>query len=606
MIKLLKKAYKHGLIDFLDIKIASFLAGKKNPLLILIFTLLCFKTRNGHVCLNIKKIRPENFFENKGKEIAYKICKTYKISYKKILNELKKSSSVCKTNNLISPIVLSKNKIYFQKMWINEKLVSDFFSYNPKKKVNTKKLKKILNNLFNSNEKTNWQKIAIAMAVTKKITIISGGPGTGKTTIITKLLITLIKLNNKLNIKIGAPTGKSAARITESINNEINKLNFKKNYLNIPKKAETIHRILGFQKNNHSFYYNKNNLLQLDFLILDEASMIDLELMVKIIESLPRKSSLVLLGDENQLTSVESGSIFKDLCYFSQFEYSKKRIKELNKITNSNLQNTKKSNHKIKDNICILKKNYRFNPKSKINAFANAINFSNIKKVKEILNTEKKHIIFNNIDFSKENNLITTISKYYLNYLNLIKNEKKYKKCLDFFNKYRILTITNNGPFGVREVNKKLEKFFYNYNYIKKNKSEKNYLGQPIIITENNYSLQLFNGDVGLILIEKRKLKAFFKISNKKTQKINLKYLPKYETAYSMTVHKSQGSEFDHISLILPKKFDYYMNKELIYTAITRAKKSIKIYGKFDVFIKSIQNPTKRCSGLIDNLIFKK
>lgn len=609
MTNILKKKYIKIFFNKLDIKIASILE-KKNNLLLLIFLLLSKCTRNGNVCLDIKKININFFLKNHKIKKDKKIEKLIKIKYKEKIKILKKSNAICNPKKLNKPLVLSKNKLYFQNLWKDEQTIICFFKKNLSYKVNEKKLKKILNEIFEFEEKKNWQKIAVTIAATSKISIISGGPGTGKTTIITKILLTLIKLNKKkIKIKIGAPTGKSVEKITHSINEELKKITIKKSdQKKIPKKAYTIHRLLKFQPEKGTFYYNKKNQLTIDFLILDETSMIGLSIMARLIESLPKHTVVIFLGDKNQLPSIESGFIFNNLCYFSKFPYTKKRIKQIKKITGYKIKQKKiKHNIKIQDNICMLTKNYRFHHKSEIGILSSAIKNNNIKKIKKILKNKNKNIFFKNIDKIDDlNNIIKTISKKYKKYLKKIKNNKNKKKIINHFNKYRILTAKKKTNFGTKKINHIIEKMLHEQRYIKKkNKSSEDYEGRPIMITENNYNLSLFNGETGIILKEKCKLKAFFYKPNNLIKQINILCLPEYETAYAITVHKSQGSEFDEICLILPPIFDSNIKKELIYTAVTRAKKKITIYANINNFIKTIKNPTKRCSDLIDQLSSK-
>lgn len=609
MLNFLKKKYIKKIFNKLDIKIASILE-KKNTLLLLIFLILSKQTRNGHVCLDIKKININDFLENKKIENKKEIENLLKIEYKEKIKILKKSHAICNSKKTNKPLILLKNKLYFQKLWIDEQIVTNFFKKKLSYHINEKKLKKILNELFKFTKKKNWQKIAVMIAATSKISIISGGPGTGKTTIIILILLTLIKLNKKkIKIKIGAPTGKSVENITYSLNKKLKITSIKKSDLKkIPKKAETIHQILKFQPDKGIFFYNKKNLLPIDVLILDESSMIGLSIMARIIESLPKHTIVILLGDKDQLPSIESGFIFNNLCYFSKFSYTKKRTKQIKRITGYKIKNKKiKHNTKIQDSICVLKKNYRFHSKSEIGVFSQAIKNNNIKKIKKILNNKNKNIVFNNTNkTTKYNNLIKKISEQYKKYLNKIKKNENKKEILNYFNKYRILVAKKKTDFGTKKINNTIEKILFHQGYINKtSQSSDNYEGQPIMITKNYYHLSLFNGEIGIILKKKNKFTAFFHKPNKIIKKINILCLPKYETAYSMTVHKSQGSEFDNICLILPSKFDINIKKELIYTAITRAKKRITIYANINNFIKTIQNHTKRCSGLIKKLSAK-
>ncbi|BGI51237.1 MAG: exodeoxyribonuclease V subunit alpha [Arsenophonus endosymbiont of Ceratovacuna japonica] len=617
MIMLLKRAVKLNLFNYLDIQFSIKIVEDENPILLLIFTLLSAEIREGHVCLFIDNLDSIDSFINKKSEIIFKLWQMAGFpSNNRIYTELKQSNAVSNKQQIVTkPLVLLNNKLYFQRMWADEGLVVDFFSHNLLNNINEQHLKIILT-YFSSLSTLNmhfWQKIAIAVAVTSRISIISGGPGTGKTTIIAYLLSTLVKLSNKkLIIKLVTPTGKAAARLTESLNCILLKLNlsdFEKEF--IPKQAQTIHSLLEAQLNSQFLRYNKNNQLLLDVLVIDEASMIDLYMMARIIEALPSHARIILLGDKDQLPSVEAGSVFSDLCYFAKYGYSNKRVLQLTKITGCDLSKFISNNGpEIKDIICLLRKRYRFNKQSEIGKLSIAINQDNIKYVEQLLKQKNKDIAFYSINSNdKYHKLLSDIAKYYYCYLDIIKTKGDPYKIITTFNRYRLLTALREGPYGSIELNNKLEQFLYSQGKIKYSIYEynKNYEGRPIIITKNDYSLGLFNGDIGIILKDrKKKLKAYFKLHNGIIKKINLNCLPCHETVFAMTVHKSQGSEFEHISLVLPLIFTPIITKELIYTAITRAKYKLTIYSDSYIFIKALMTPIKRRSGLIDRLFLLK
>lgn len=588
MIKLLKKACKLKMFNYTDIQIAEILSEKKNYLLILIIALLSKQTRTGSTCLILDDLYPNIFFKKKHIKIANKLWKIAKLSNINILQQIKQFKIICNPNKLTSPLVLFKNKLYFQKIWTNEKLVGNFLKNCQKNSIKKTKTKKIIKKFFKKFNIQKWQKIAITISIFSKISFISGEPGTGKTTLIIYLLIILTEINKNTKIRIGAPTGKASSRITESIKTELKKI--KLNNLNIKlktKKSETIHQILGSNINNNKFYYNENNKLLIDYLILDESSMISLSMMSKIIESLNKNTSIIFIGDKNQLPPIENGSIFKDICYFSKFGYSKKRILQIKEITGYNLQKFKlesDSKIKIKDNICILKENYRFNANSEIKKFSDAIKKENIKKIQKIIQKTSKNIKFQSI--TSFNELIIKLNNLYNKHLLLTKKTKNYKKILKFFQCRRILTASKKGKYSTTSINTEIKKM------------HKNYIGYPIIITKNNYDLKLFNGDTGIILPDSQnKLNAYFYSHEKKIKKISLDLIENYETSYAMTIHKSQGSEFDYVYLILSNDIYNIITKELIYTAITRAKKKLTIFFNIDI-IKSAKTNQKRSTGL--------
>ncbi|MGP1954603.1 MAG: exodeoxyribonuclease V subunit alpha, partial [Arsenophonus sp. NC-QC1-MAG3] len=371
MITLLKRAIKLNLFSYLDIQLAIRLADDKNPLLLLIFAILSAETQAGHVCLFIDKLQLGYLFEGRQAEIVFMLWeKVGAPDNNRIYIELKQCNAVCDASQTVAkPLVLSNNKLYFQRMWADEGLVADFFSRHLLETIDEKRLATILTRFFTSSKGQDWQKIAVAVAVTSRFAVISGGPGTGKTTTVTYLLGTLVQLSDKkLIIQLAAPTGKAAARLTESLSNGLLKLNLSADeYAIMSEQAQTVHRLLGAQLDSQSLRYHKDNLLFLDVLIIDEASMIDLPMMARLIEALPEHARLILLGDKDQLASVEPGAVFGDLCRFSELGYSQERAAQLTKITGCDLSDFISNNGpKIKDSICLLRKSYRFDAKSEI------------------------------------------------------------------------------------------------------------------------------------------------------------------------------------------------------------------------------------------------
>ncbi|MDT9587400.1 MAG: exodeoxyribonuclease V subunit alpha [Candidatus Arsenophonus melophagi] len=612
MIDLLKRAAELNLFHALDIQLAIRLVENKNPLLLLICALLSAATRAGHVCLFVDKIQPPFFFEGQKGELALTLWKMAGMpDSNKIYTELKQCNAVCDTNGIVSkPLVLSDNKLYFQRMWADEKLVADFFARHFLEDVDEQQLETILTHFFAHSNTHDWQKIAVAVAITSRIAVISGGPGTGKTTIVARLLATLVKLSHeKLIIQLVAPTGKAAARLTESLNNALLKLNLSAaEKAVIPEQAQTIHRLLGAQSDSQLLRYHKENPLLLDVLIVDEASMIDLPMMARLTEALPRHARVIFLGDKDQLASVEAGAVLGDLCRFAECGYSRTRAEQLTKITGYDLSNfISDTGPKIKDRICLLRKSYRFDAQSGIGQLATAINQTNSKHIEQLITHSSTDITFYSIDSPKKYaQLLSDAAICYRCYLDVITAGGNPEEILTTFNRYRLLAALRNGPYGSIRLNNRLEQLFYHQQNIKMSAygSNKHYEGLPIMITKNTHTLGLFNGDIGIMLRDGHKgLKAYFQLPNGVIKKIQPSRLPQHETAFVMTVHKSQGSEFDHAALVLPIKFTPILSKELIYTAITRAKKQLTIYADRHIFAQALATLTERHSGLSAQLI---
>ncbi|MGP1924094.1 MAG: exodeoxyribonuclease V subunit alpha [Arsenophonus sp. NEOnobi-MAG3] len=611
MLTLLKQAAELNLFSCLDIQLAIRLADDENPLLLLIFAILSAETRAGHVCLFIDKLQPGYLFEGRQAEIAFMLWEMAGApNSSRIYIELKQSNAVCDpSQSAAKPLVLSDNKLYFQRMWADEGLVANFFSRHLLETVDEQRLASILTGFFTSSKRQDWQKIAVAVAVTSQIAVISGGPGTGKTMTVTRLLATLVQLSDeKLIIQLTAPTGKAAARLTESLSNALLKLNLSADeYLVIPEQAQTLHRLLGAQSNSKLFRYHKDNPLLLDVLIIDEASMIDLPMMARLIEALPGHARVILLGDKDQLSSVEAGAVLGDLCRFSKLGYSRQRSAQLTKITGCDLSDfISNDGPEIKDRICLLRKSYRFDAQSGIGRLATAINQANIKNVKQLLAEKNTDITFCSINSPKKYaQLLFDTAECYRCYLDMIKTGRDPEEILSNFNHYRLLAALREGAYGVIELNDKLEQLLHRQGSIRRQAYSwsKNYEGRPIMITKNDPSLDLFNGDIGIMLRDgKQGLKAYFQLPNGVIKRIQPSRLPQHETSFVMTVHKSQGSEFEHAALVLAPISTTIISRELIYTAITRAKSHLTIYADRNVFAKALMRSTERRSGLTDRL----
>lgn len=473
-------------------------------------------------------------------------------------------------------------------------------------------------------EEIDWKKIATAISVTKKKVLISGGPGTGKTFMIAKIIAAFLSLNhnNKINIKMVAPTGKAATHLTTSFNAIIHNIVQLNNQCNniVLEKATTIHNLLGARLYKRNvIQYNRifNIPLLLDVLIVDEASMISSAILAQLILALPTHASVIFLGDYHQLCSVESGSAFKDICINTCPNYSFKYSKILTALTGYILPTSEKYSKSLRkhyrhynsmsDNICILKKNYRFNKNSGIYQLSTAINEGDSTRTLSILTsrlytdicyihcTEKK-------DYIK---MITNCAIEYYSYLKKIQQQytsKSIINILELFNKYRILCALNDGPFGVITINYYIEQILHQKGLIKLYKS-KNYIGRPIIILRNEPSLGLSNGDTGILLSNlEEQLSAYFIHPKNIIKIIPACRLPQYDTSFAITIHKAQGSEFKNVAIILPNKHTPILSRELFYTAVTRARQNLTLYATNPVIIKSVNLFTQRYSGLHDKI----
>ena len=409
-----------------------------------------------------------------------------------------------------------------------------------------------------------WQREATKMVVKQSFSIITGGPGTGKTTTVVKILALMQELSEQpLVIALAAPTGKAAMRLQESIG--FNKAalpcseTIKKH---IPDTVTTLHRLLGAKPPSPYFRHDATKPLVYDLVVVDEASMVGLALMSKLLDALKPGARLILLGDQDQLASVEAGAVLEDLTMA------------------------------LPDHTVELKESHRFDEA--------------IKKLAAAINHQKEDVAWRILLEGNENitmleqELIEYVAGQQTDYLRLIKAGAEFDEVYHAFSRFQVLCSNRDGKNGVNDINYRVEQKLFGQKLI--NLSGPWYSGRPVMVTQNNSALHLYNGDIGICLPDKDqdgKLKVFFPRPDGSVKKYLPGRMPQCETVYAMTIHKSQGSEFDEVLIVLPDALNPVLSKELLYTAITRARKKVKLVADEAVFAGAIRQKVKRVTGLV-------
>jgi exodeoxyribonuclease V alpha subunit len=553
--------------------------------------------------------------------------------------------------------------------------------------VNKKLLKKSLNSVLfdfclrsNENEDSRYymnlrQRVAVALACLKNTIVITGGPGTGKTSVVVQIIRTQSRLDPELRnfTALCAPTGRAAARLQESLSRSVQGLQYYQTSDAIEKRfleednalsqleGSTVHRLLGYNPKDASFRFNSENKLNLKLLILDEASMLDIHLFSALLGALPIDCKLILLGDRNQLPSVDSGAVlgdFTDVFYQGNFStLSQEMAETINQLLppipehEPNVQQLiTTTQHIIRDHLVVLTESHR--SEKTILELATQINNENSEECKRILlkhtinisseinwpipqmDTQGKlrclpsgvqHIAISEDNFEGVLNSWATV--HFTNSLNPFRNQDKWnnlKYSLDCFcrgqdsdkliikkgdelydacirlhkalDESRILCTTKEGPRGTFAINDFISKICSRV-LDPDNKNQRLFQGLPLIITRNANHLNLYNGDTGLFIRCDERFYGLFRQGDF-FEKIPVHQLPSWEPAYAMTVHKSQGSEYEHLLLILPETENRLMSREILYTAITRAKYFAGVAGDINLFGKSVQNRIQRDSGI--------
>jgi exodeoxyribonuclease V alpha subunit len=517
------------------------------------------------------------------------------------------------------PLVLHGKRLYLQRYWLYEMSLHQSMLEKMKPMPWPEQGQaQIIKSLFPlNNSDTDWQAVAACVAANKQFSVITGGPGTGKTTTVIRLLAILIHqyqthFKRQPIIKLAAPTGKAAMRLTESINGAKNDLSVSESIKqHIPGQASTLHRLLSRNRRGE-FKYNHHNPLHLDVLIVDEASMVDLPLMSKLMSALPKHGQIILLGDKDQLASVEAGSVLADICDSeTQHGYSGQNATLIKSLSGQELTQTElePEGALLRDHICQLRKSYRFHDDSGIGFLARAANSGDFFEWQKTAQKGFSDLNLINLTQDEFDQFITLAGREYRPFLQLIDNtgtsDELALAIYSAFSQFQVLCALREGALGVTGLNESIEQALAQNQLIDVNSQW--YLGRPVMIMENDYGLNLYNGDIGIILPQADvsgvvRAKVAFIGSDGAVRWIQPSRLPKHETVFAMTVHKSQGSEFNHCALVLPDYHASVVTKELIYTGITRAKKQLTLIGRESVIKSGLKSKVQRFSGLRDRL----
>ncbi|MBA3651294.1 MAG: exodeoxyribonuclease V subunit alpha [Chthoniobacterales bacterium] len=474
-----------------------------------------------------------------------------------------RASGVVGSPNDFTPLVLDQNdRLYLRRYWEYEQQLAGAIRQRAASGSTTREKKQ-----------TDLQKVAAAKAVTNNFTVITGGPGTGKTRTVMAILALLHqqKGGDNLRIALAAPTGKAAARLTESIR-----------AVNQTLEATTIHRLLGYLPGSPYFRHDAERPLNFDVVIVDEASMIDLALMAKLVAAVRPEARLILLGDRDQLASVEAGSVLADICAAAE---------------------DAQPNHPLHGSVVALQKNYRFAPTGGIYRVSTAVNAGDAEATLHAFRS----------DSSGEARWQPLPEGAKLPAALQDRITTAFRPCLETddplqalarLQQFRILCALRHGPFGVENLNAIAEEILAQTGLLSPRPGG-SYRGRPLTVTENDYNLGLFNGDSGIILPDPAdggELRAFFVSAEGKLRRFLPSRLPRHETAFAMTVHKSQGSEFSEILLLLPESDSQLLTRELLYTALTRAREQVEVWATERVLKAAIARRVTRVSGLQDAL----
>jgi len=557
--------------------------------------------RQGNVCISLQEYAESKLFENAA--IVAPPLEEW-------VEKLNKSSLVGEPGSYRPLILDTANRLYLHKLWHYEQSLAHNILLRAEQDaavLDSDRLRDGLNRFFGDSHvgETDWQKVAAIAALRNSFTVISGGPGTGKTTTVVKILGLLLEqclpAGRQPSIALAAPTGKAAARLENSVLGSLQQLNTTDQVKDlIPKEAKTLHQLLGASRHRTGFRFNEDNPLPYDVVVVDEASMVDQALMSKLMLALLHDAKIILIGDKDQLASVEAGSVLGSICNRDDNLLTPDFAETLHKLSvKLPPACIGTGTEKLRDHIILLEKSYRFNEESGIPQLSASINRGRVEQTMELLQSESyKDITFATLETMEDvDQLLDQSIEDFIK--PMLKNENP-AQMFEILKTFHILSPHRRGPFGVEDINRRIEKALVTKGLI--SRYDEWYHGKPVIINRNDYTLGLNNGEVGICVKEGSEAPKIYFQQQQEFLKVASSRLPEHETAFALTVHKSQGSEFNRVLLMLPPRQSRVLSRELLYTAVTRAKESVQIAGTKKVLTGGIDAKLRRSSGLEDLL----
>ncbi|MBQ9274954.1 MAG: exodeoxyribonuclease V subunit alpha, partial [Succinivibrio sp.] len=638
------------------------LTDDEQPSLLLAVTVLYLKLQHGDVCVRLER---ESFAEEveRCKEAAQRgNALPYERELAELMGKLLNQDDyflrvdaqlkALQERNPTLPLLTDKGRLYLKRYYDYECQAADFVAHRQRQlpEAAPERLGALLDLLCGSSTDESGQierqKCAVALASQSGFFVISGGPGTGKTTTVTKLLLLLQALSPKmLKIMLAAPTGKAAARVSESLTGGLGFLRKslaavppkqleaafgsveRLNELldNLPQSAQTVHSLLKVIPHRSTPYFNRVHQLSCEVLVIDEVSMVDLPLFAKICAALPEQARLILLGDKDQLCSVEAGSVLADICKVLTDPHKnlldQRGRERLAQALGLKLEQVD-SLTQISAGAAVLTKTHRFT--ESIAALSALVNNPKLERAERQSGIERclsahaqdkdtplaLHYYEDARQAQKEICELALGEHGYAPYLKLLldgtvrtfeaEDPEPLNEVFTALDKFRLLCSNREGVLGIEQLNARLEKLIRQRYY---RGALEWFPGRVILVTRNNPTLKVANGDVGFCAPDTQgQPKVWFK-KEAEILALNPVYLTDYELGFALTVHKSQGSEYQHVALCLPPRDNPVLTRELIYTGITRAKRQLTLFSPQEVLLDALDKSIRRESGLSERLL---
>ncbi len=670
---LISRWTEHGWLRALDAAFAGFIADEvpdAPPLLLLAAALASHQLGRGHPCLDLEQTLADPGFalslppEDSAGEARAGAAAPPLPSAVLAAVSLADWQAALGHPQLVSdgagatPLVRAGARLYLRRYWQYEQSVRaaiDARLATPLP-VPENVLRDALEVLFPQDAalaQPDWQKLACALAARSAFAIVTGGPGTGKTTTVVRLLAVLQSIalaapaGRALRIRLAAPTGKAAARLNESIAGAVARLTVTDLpggdavRAAIPVEVTTLHRLLGARPDTRHFRHHTGNPLPVDVLVIDEASMVDLEMMAAVLAALPESARLILLGDKDQLSSVEAGAVLGQLC--SRAEAAHYTPATATWLAGFGCQIpadfVDTDGTALDQAITMLRNSYRFDHQSGIGQLARAVNAGKVADLRSVLESGHadlarvaladaglaalRSFVIDGVSGpsspSADERTPNSTAAGYRHYLETLQARRPQpgatqaeiddwaRQVLAAHGRFQVLCALRRGAWGIEGLNQQIAAWLCEERLIPA--ADGWYAGRPVLVIRNDYGLGLMNGDIGITLELPASdgavaLRVAFPAGDGSSgiKWVQPSRLPAVETVYALTVHKSQGSEFEHAALVLPNRLNPILTRELIYTGITRAKRWFSLIeaGEPTVLEQAVQRRVLRVSGLME------
>ncbi len=570
------------------------LDGRGEPLVWLAAAMASQATGEGHVCLDLEARAGEPFAVDGQPPLTLPALETFR-------ERLESSPVVGRPGDFRPLILVDDGRLYLQRYWTYEqdlaRALRDRAAAVPEG-LDEARLKAGLARLFahNDDQETDWQRVAAAVALLGRFAVISGGPGTGKTSTVVRLLALILEQSGGYppRIALAAPTGKAAARMQESIRNALEGLPVDEDVREaMPDEARTLHRLLGVRPHSLQFRHHRDNPLPVDVLIVDEASMVDISMMARLVDALPPEARLILLGDRDQLASVEAGAVLSELGQGGE-RFSDPMTAALSAVTGMAVP--AEPGEGIDDCVVQLQHSYRFGADSGIGRLARAINAGDGEAAWGALTGEADDVRWMDSHGSPCAAVAEAAVNGYRPCLEAMRDGAPAEAVLAAFEQYRVLTALRRGGAGVEALNGCIETALARAGLIRPR--GRDYPGRPVMILHNDPVTRLYNGDVGLMLPDEEGVLWACFPSTEGVRRLHPAQLSAHESVFAMTVHKSQGSEFDAVLFVLPPENTPLLARELLYTGVTRARKEAVLLGERGALEAGCRRRVRREGGL--------